>query len=153
MGPGAFNTQAWHPMTTAIPDRATKGARRMLLLLGLLVTAMHAPAQVELRFTNRTGHRIEALTFAGIALGDLAPDSTRALAMDEVLLCGERPCMQPTGLIAGLRMDPEAPGWCGTKSRRLHEGRSEVCIHLTEEFHRGRELRLAPCAPRDRQTR
>jgi hypothetical protein len=134
-------------MTTNIPDRAANGARHMLLTLGLLIPAMNALAQVELRFTNSTGHRIEALTFGGIALGDLAPDSTRALAMDSVLLCGERPCMQPTALVAGLRMDPEAPGWCGTKSRRMHEGRLDVCIHLTEEFHGGRKLRLSPCAP------
>ena len=147
MGPGAFNTQAWHPMTTALPDRATKGARRMLLLLGLLVTAMNTLAQVELRFTNSTGHRIEALTFAGIALGDLVQDSTRVLAIDSVLLCGQRPCVQPTGRIAGIRMDPKEPGWCGTKSLHLYDGRVDVCIHLTEEFHGGRKLRLSPCPP------
>jgi hypothetical protein len=150
MGPGAFNNQAWHQMIATIPVRATKGAHHLMLLLGLLVPTAHALAQVDLRLTNRTGHRIEALTFAGITLGDLAPDSTRALAMDSVLLCGERPCMQPTGLITGLRMDLEAPGWCGTKSRRLHDGRLDVCIHLTEEFHDGRMLRLSPCATRGR---
>jgi hypothetical protein len=147
MGLGAFNNQAWHQMTATIPDRATKGAHHLMLLLGLLVPTAHALAQVDLRFTNRTGHRIEALTFAGVALGDLAPDSTRALAIDSVLLCGQRPCVQPTGRIAGFRMDPKEPGWCGTKSLHLYDGRLDVCIHLTEEFHGGRKLRLSPCPP------
>ena len=132
-------------MITAIPDRAANGARRTLLLLGLMAPALHALAQAELRFTNHTGHRIEALTFAGMDLGGLAPDSTRTLRMDSVLLCGPIPCAKPTGLIGGLRMNPDPPEHCVTRARHMRQGELGACIRLTEEFGGGRELRLVTC--------
>ncbi|MFN6178012.1 MAG: hypothetical protein ACK46G_10790 [Flavobacteriales bacterium] len=132
-------------MINAIPDRAASGARRTLLMLGLIFPAMHALAQVDLRFTNNTGHRIDAFTFAGMSLGGLAPDSTRTLRMDSVLLCGPIPCAKPTGLISGLRMNPDPPEHCVTRARHLRQGELGACIRLTEEFGGGRELRLIPC--------
>jgi hypothetical protein len=131
-------------MITAIPDRAANGARRTLLLLGLIAPALHALAQAELCFTNHTGHRIEALTFAGMDLGGLAPDSSLTFRMDSVLLCGPIPCAKPTGLLPGLCMDADPPEHCVTKARYLRQGKLGACIRLTEEFHNGRQLRLVP---------
>ncbi len=133
------------PKRTTTQIKQPVNALRMLFSMGLLIPAMRSAGQVELAFTNTTGHRIEALTFAGMDLGVLAPDSTRTFPMDSVLLCGPIPCAKATGSIPGLRMDPDPPEHCVTRARYLREGMLGACIRLTDEFGGGRELRLAPC--------
>jgi hypothetical protein len=132
-------------MTMAVRSHPAHDALRMVLLPCLLASATYAHAQVELSFKNRTGHRIEGLTFAGMELGGLAADGSMTFRVDSVLLCGPIPCAKPTGHVPGIRMSEDPPEHCVTRARYMQHGRVDACIHLTDEFFSGRELRLVPC--------